>query len=209
MDRTETFSLHDPVIPRDTSQDELLANTLGRAFHHEPSFVYAVPEERVRRSVLPSFFLGAIRFARSYGQIDTTPMIGGAALWIRPGHELTFSQMAAASTLVMPFKLGWRSLKRCVKLGSNITNVHKRLVNEPHWYLMALGAEPSKQQSSIAGALLEPGLLRADTHGLPCYLETFQKADLSFYEAHGFRIVGAGCIPVGPSFWAMIRIPRR
>jgi hypothetical protein len=54
-------------------------------------------------------------------------------------------------------------------------------------------------------ALIKPGLARADSDGLPCYLETFQERHLAFYEEHGFQIAGAGCIPDGPNFWTMIR----
>ena len=49
---------------------------------------------------------------------------------------------------------------------------------------------------------------RSDAEGLPCYLETFNPANLPFYKELGFRIEGAGRIPGGPNFWAMVRGPR-
>jgi hypothetical protein len=51
-------------------------------------------------------------------------------------------------------------------------------------------------------------MARADLDRLPCYIETFNEKDLSFYENLGFRVEGAGEIRGGPSFWAMIRAPR-
>jgi hypothetical protein len=205
------LSLHEvkPVVQFEVSQEELLANVLGRAFQDEPNFIYVLPEERSRGEVLPSFFLGAIRVAQRYGQIDTTPMIDAGALWICPGRELTFSEIVRAGTSAIALKLGWQTFKRCMKLSRSVSEIHGRLASEPHWYLLTLGAEPSQQGPSIAGALLEPGLSRADSDGLLCYLETFQEAELPFYKGLGFRIAGAGCIPGGPCFWAMIRLPRR
>ena len=56
---------------------------------------------------------------------------------------------------------------------------------------------------------IEPILERADSSGLPCYLETFNDKNLSFYKDEGFRIAAAGNIPHGGlDFWAMIREPR-
>ena len=81
-----------------------------------------------------------------------------------------------------------------------------RLAPFPHWYLMMLGAETYHTEKAIGEALLEPVLLRADSAGIPCYLETFSEEKLAFFKSYGFRITGAGWIPVGrPNFWAMIR----
>lgn len=58
----------------------------------------------------------------------------------------------------------------------------------------------------MSEALIEPVLSRADSTGMPCYLETFSEKRLSFYKDFGFRITGAGRIPdEGPNFWAMTR----
>jgi ribosomal protein S18 acetylase RimI-like enzyme len=204
------LSLHElnPVVSPHMVQDELLANVLGRAFQGEPNSIYVFPDESARLEMLPSFFLEAIRIARLYGEIDTTPKIDGAALWICPGREFAIAQIVRAGTLAMSFKLR-NSFKRCLKLINSVEGVHHRLLREPHWYLMALAVAPTEQECSIESALLDPGLSRADSDGLPCYLETFREGNLRFYEENGFRIAGAGCIPGGPSFWAMIRKPRR
>ena len=206
---TDALSAHDlnPTVRRQISQDDLLAKVLGRAFHDEPNFTYVLPDERGRRKVLPTFFLEAIRAARIYGQIDVTPAIDRAALWICPARQLAFAQMVRTRTAAMSFKLG-KGFKRYLKVASSVEEVHDRLVREPHWYLIALAMEPTQPERSIGSAVLGPGLARADSDGLLCYLETFQEAHLQFYEGHGFRIADAGCIPNGPNFWAMIRTPR-
>ena len=204
------LGLHElnPVVSPLKVQDELLANVLGRAFHNEPNSIYVFPDESARLEMLPSFFLEAIRVARLYGQIDTMPKIDGAALWICPGRGLAFAQIVRAGALAMSFKLG-NSFKRYLKLVNSVEGVHHRLLREPHWYLLALAVVPTERECSIESALLDPGLSRADSDALPCYVETFREGNLRFYEENGFRIAGAGCIPGGPSFWAMIRKPRR
>jgi GNAT superfamily N-acetyltransferase len=84
----------------------------------------------------------------------------------------------------------------------------RRLAPEFHWYLMALGVEPSKQRKGLGTRLIEPILACADSSGLPCYLETFNERNLAFYGRQGFRIAAAGNLPGGPDFWAMIRAPQ-
>ncbi len=185
-----------------------LSEALGRAFQNDPGFEWVVPDERSRREVLPSLFFSAIRFAETHGQVYTTPTADAGALWIRPGQKVTFSQLMRVETAALPFKLGRSSLKRCMKLGKSIEEVRQRLARDSHWYLMAFGVNPSLQGHLTGSALLQAGLSRSDRDGLPCYLETFHEGSLPFYEAHGFRIAGAGCIPRGPNFWAMIRNPQ-
>src|SRR5262249_47788567 len=147
----------------------------------------------------------AIRLSHLYGEIYTTQGIDGGALWITPEHTLAFEQTISREALALPFNLGWPSFRRCVNLNARLQAVRKRLVRGPHWYLMAHGVKPSEQGGAIATALLEPVLSRADAHGLPCYLESFDEQDLPFYEACGFRVQGAGNIPAGgPNFWAMM-----
>ena len=196
------------AIRPDTLQDELLATVLGRAFLDEPNVVYVLPDQPARRELLTSFLAEAIRGARLYGHIDTAPTIDGAALWISPGREFSLAQRVQARTVAKPVKRR-KSFKRYVKLATAVEEVRYRLIREPHWYLLALSLEPIQQARSMGNALIKPGLARADSDGLPCYLETSQERHLRFYQEHGFQIAGAGCIPGGPNFWAMIRTSQR
>jgi hypothetical protein len=72
---------------------------------------------------------------------------------------------------------------------------------------MVLGAETRRREKAIGEALIEPVLLRADSTGTPCYLETFSEEKLAFYKCYGFQIAGAGRILRGPNFWALTRAP--
>jgi hypothetical protein len=57
------------VIRLDTSDTKALADVLGRAFYAEPLFTYMVPDERVRRALLPWFLSAAIRASHFCGEI--------------------------------------------------------------------------------------------------------------------------------------------
>jgi ribosomal protein S18 acetylase RimI-like enzyme len=84
--------------------------------------------------------------------------------------------------------------------------LHKRHAPELHWYLWAVGVDPPNQGRGIGGRLIEPILARASADGTACYLETGMEKNISFYEKHGFRVVGEGRVPkLGVPVWAMLR----
>jgi hypothetical protein len=206
-DREEDSST--PNVPQ-TGQIDLLAIILSRAFHEQPTFTYLIPDERERRAVLPWFFRSlAIRASQFCGEIYTTETVQGGALWISPGRAHTFGRVLRTGMLTAPFRLGKASFRRCLSLKARLEEVHRRVASGPHWYLMALGVESADKDNIIRAALIDPMLSRADSDGLPCYLESFNPADLPFYKSRGFRIEGAGRIAGGgPNFWALLRTPR-
>jgi hypothetical protein len=195
-----------PAARLEPSQLDSLATVLSRTFQDEPELVYMVPDEEARRIVSPSLFLSAIRAGQRYGEIHTTENADGVAVWIRPEHDLPFRRMVRTELMELSFNLGWEYTARYMKLGVSIEEVRKRLAPSAHWYLMVLGVEISTSEKEIGDALIAPVLSRADSTGMPCYLETFSEKRLGFYKDFGFRITGAGRIPDGgPNFWAMMR----
>jgi len=183
-----------------------LSNILSRTLHNEPHLVYLIPEEEMRRTVSLRFFQTAIYASRPCAEIYTTGAADGAALWMIPEHYWTIDQIVRTGMLGLPFDLASGIRLRCLKLVAGLAKARQRLAPAMHWYLMVLGVGKSEQEETIAGALIEPVLSRADSTGMPCYLETFNEKRLRFYKNHGFHITGAGKIGGdGPSFWAMTR----
>jgi GNAT superfamily N-acetyltransferase len=196
------------AIPLEPSQADELASVLSRVHYDEPQFRYMMPDERARLRLLPGLFHIAIRASQRYGEIYTTQSIDGGVLWIRPGSGLTLGSMTRTEFSSM-LQWEWAHLRRWINIGLRLDEVHQQLIKGSHWYLLALGVEPSKQREPVGGKLIEPLLSRADSDSVPCYVETFNERDLAFYKRHGFRIAGGGKIPMdGPDFWAMIRAPR-
>ena len=169
--------------------------------------MYTLPDEKERSAELPLILGSAIRVSHLSGETYTTPDIDGGALWIAPGRTFTLQQLTG---LRLPSELGTQGRERWETLSEHLAQVRQQLAGTHHWYLIALGVEPSKRRRGIGGALIRPVLSRADADGVPCYVETFHGPNLSFYEEHGFRIEGSGCVcGSGPVFWAMVRLPRR
>jgi GNAT superfamily N-acetyltransferase len=49
-----------------------------------------------------------------------------------------------------------------------------------------VAVNPATQGQGLGGKLLEPTIAEADHLGATCYLETFSRRNLSFYERLGF-----------------------
>jgi hypothetical protein len=204
----EVSQLHSAVRFRN-SQIELLGAVLTRAFYNNPGVTYVLPDPHVRRSVLSWFFGSvALRASRLCGEIYTTVNVDGGALWIGPGADLTIGHAVRTEMSSLPLKLDRSSITRWIDVNTHLESVRRHLADKLHWYLIALGTEPSRNKA-VRKALMAPVLAAADWDLRCCYVETFHEGDLPFYEECGFRIAGAGEIPKGgPSFWTLIRQPR-
>jgi hypothetical protein len=192
------------VLASDASHDDFPATVLSRVLHNEPNIVFMIPDEEERRTMLPWLFRSAVGTCELSGKICVVAG-EGAALWIGPEHNLTFSQVVRNEAAI-PFNVEWRTLRRSMKLAATLEALRKQLVPGPHWYLMALGSESSSPAEAIGKSLMEPVLSHAHGTGVACYLETFNEKRLGFYQDYGFRIAGAGQTSGGgPPFWAMIK----
>ena len=198
----ETGDKYGAFLPQGLPHAEELATVLSGALCDEPQFEYVIPDKRTRLRFLRSFFGSTIQASQLSGEIHATQGVDGGALWIGP---TTGPAMARVIRTSPPPSEAWEwaNMRRYVNLAVHLDQIHRQLVRGQHLYLVALGVKPSSQRQHVASLLMEPLLKRADSEGLPCYLETFNGKDLRFYERQGFRIAGGGKIPRGgPDFWS-------
>jgi ribosomal protein S18 acetylase RimI-like enzyme len=83
---------------------------------------------------------------------------------------------------------------------------------EPHWYLNMLATHPDWQRQGLGAALMGEVFRIADSHGLPCYLETETPDNVAYYRHHGFEVRSEWDLVTaegaGPHMWGMLRPPR-
>ncbi len=196
---------------------------LGRAFHEDPATVFTIPDDDVRGQVLPQFEGVAVQLGHQYGEVYTTPDgVLGAAVWLPPRDShlsplraigrwvLAAALYGEAGLLLAPVKVGAAGMRRFMAINNLFEELSRRDVPPQHWYLAVLGVEPERQGQGIGGALIQPVLARADSAGLPCYLETTRDRNVPFYRRHGFEVVAEGDLPDGgPPYWTMKRDPRQ
>jgi GNAT superfamily N-acetyltransferase len=81
--------------------------------------------------------------------------------------------------------------------------------NEPHWYIPLFGVDPFYQGQGYGTELLQYGLDVCDRNQELAYLESTSPASRSFYERHGFRVLGEIRSADSPPMFPMLREPRR
>jgi ribosomal protein S18 acetylase RimI-like enzyme len=187
------------------------AELLARVFQHDPMMQYLVADTSRLLDKPMRLYRAAIRMGLLSGAVHTTPGIDGVAVWISPGHtDFTFGQLLRSGFLTAALSMGLKSLGRFMQSANYFENLKKQTITDPHWLLLFLGVEPSQQGKGLGATLMQPILDRADAEGLPCYLESTNERNLTFYKRHGFKVSTQGQVPKdGPQIWFMLREPRQ
>ena len=178
---------------------------MGRAFFDDPVSTYLFPDERKREAGFAAFTGLAIDAFGAHGLVLTNDAVQGAAVWQRPSPV----PASALGQLRMGLRMLWiagRRFRHAARLGDLMSKHHLR---DPHYYLAALGTDPSHQRKGIGAALMQPVLERCDKERVPAYLESSKRANIPFYNKHGFEVVDEIEVPGGPKLWPMIRQPRQ
>ena len=194
----------------DASRFDRARWALGRAFYNYNLMVYAVADDKRRASGVTALYGAILSDCVRLGEVYVTPGETGAACWLPPGTPAaTLVRQIRAGMLALPFRFGLSGFARLLPYDAIAQQLHHRYATQPHWYLAAIGVEPEEQGKGNGGALMQPILARADTEGLPCYLETHVEANVRLYQKHGFEIRYRSDVPGHPiPVWAMLRRPQ-
>ncbi len=186
-----------------------MAGMLARAFHNDPLFQLAMPDEQHRTRTLPALLKLNLQYGLRFGDVYASAQ-NGLAIWLRPGENaITIPRALQAGMLLTPLKIGLSAVLRLGRLNSISELIHEQLAPEPHWYLFLLGVDPVSQGRGLGGLLLQPVLASADAVHQPCYLETNNPSAVRFYQKLGF-VIAAERQPTlsNPCLWAMRRESR-
>lgn len=199
------------VVPvnLDRSQSGLAAQVLGRAFDNDPVMNYLVAERGPVSQKALRFFEAAIRLGMAQGEVQALPGMEGVAVWLSPGStKVGFGAMFRSGMLGATLGLGVGSLRRMGYLFRYVEPLEEKTVADPHWVLMFVGVDPQFQGNGLGDSLIKPVLKRADGEGVPCYLDSGNPQNLSFYHRLGFEVAAEIVLPDGPTVWAMVRRPK-
>jgi GNAT superfamily N-acetyltransferase len=197
------------VSPAQKVQVKALSRTLGRAFYEDPIMTWMLPDDAQRGKGLPRMFAAMTRhhFLAGGGvEIATNGSdIGAATLWDPPGR---WKQSRLEELLMMPSFI--RSFGSRLRPSQEVAELMKaNHPEEPHWYLMAIGSDPTVRGAGFGQALMRSRLDRCDAEHAPAYLESTKEETVPYYMRFGFEVTGEIKLPDGgPSMWPMWRAPR-
>jgi ribosomal protein S18 acetylase RimI-like enzyme len=166
-----------------------VAGVLAAAFHDDPLFGWFFPDAAAR-PVLASMWMrtsAEASLAAGHAFVATADgAVVGAALWAPPEVDLFgdggFVPLWHLLVGANPSRVG----EVAEGLGL-LGGAHPH--DEPHFYLNTIGVAPDRRGRGEGRALIEPVLEQADREGFPCYLESSNPRNVSFYERLGFRVL--------------------
>nr|WP_225951976.1 GNAT family N-acetyltransferase [Mycobacterium sp. OAS707] len=185
------------------------ARVLAKAFYDDPVTSWMLPDDSSRLTALTRAFAPLARHhflpraGSEVGVRDGT--VGAATLWDPPGQRKPglVEQLITTPTMLWAFRSRVPASMRVMEL------MEKHHPEEPHWYLMLIGSDPSVRGAGFGHALMRSRLDRCDAEGSPAYLENSNPKNEAYYLRFGFEIMGEIKLPDGgPPMWPMWRNPR-
>ncbi len=207
-----------PGLPRVSvlfpDQFDEAAVALGRAFVRDPAMMAILPEsvastpaDRIPR--ITDVFRSALAIQRREGEpvlgVIDDGRVAGAAVIASGGVTSVWLLLAMGLPNIprMVKAAGWGGMNRAMQLMDTLGRNHPP---ERHIYLNFLGVDPDHQGKhygiALLDALRELAAQRTDMAGV--YLETATEANVAYYSAHGYRIIGE-IYPLGVRFWRMFQ----
>jgi len=186
---------------------EAVVRTLTIAFHDDPLWSWAFPDERRRTEhyrVWWGMFVVASIAQDAVWISDESA--GAAAVWVPPGGtELLPCDKPRVDPLLREL-LGDEHAERVLELLERFEANHP---DEPFHYLSLLGTHPDQRGRGLAMGLVAERLAELDALGEPALLESSNPANNARYARLGFEHIGEFRAPAGgPPVAVMWRAPR-
>jgi ribosomal protein S18 acetylase RimI-like enzyme len=182
-----------------------IGRVLAAAFDDDPLINWIVRQDERRAWAIEALFREVTRYAYiDAGEAYLLTDGSGAAVWRPPGGEEPSGEPLNAifDEIVGPRGRGHSNL-----VGELVEGKHPQ--SPPHFYLFAIGVDPSMQGAGAGSRLIREVLDRCDREGLPAYLENSKEQNLAFYGKHGFEVRERVDLPNdGPPVWLMWRWPK-
>jgi ribosomal protein S18 acetylase RimI-like enzyme len=201
-----------PVLALYPELHEQAAAALGRAFINDPVFLAIAPgvdDTTERARILGEMFRAMLFVQRRTGQpafgiIRDARVIAAAVTEGAGRASVVDTVMAGVGQMPrMVRAIGVGGIRRAMAIFSALAQSHP---HEPHLYLQTLGVEPAYQRRHLGGALLDylraQALARPDLTGV--YLETATEANVAYYSARGYQVIGE-IAPLGVRMWRMFQ----
>ena len=140
--------------PTERADVRSLSKVLARAFYDDPVMVFMLPDDEARAKALPPMFATLTRhhfLARRGSEVASRDgAIGAATLWDPPGQRKSsrWEELRMMPTLAWHFRSRG---KQTQALGRAMEEAHPE---EPHWYLMVIGSDPTVRGAGFGQALM-------------------------------------------------------
>jgi GNAT superfamily N-acetyltransferase len=172
------------------------AELYAAAMQADPLHVHFFPDPDRRLEQLRCLY--RFKLAAAGGTIySSSPAVEGCAIWVPPGKDggTRFGLDLLSPLLRLLAGIPLAALRKMMRYDRFCRELHHALLPAPHWYLDVIAVAPACQGQGVAGGLIRPILEKADTHNIPCALETQNRGNIPIYERFGFHVLREVAIP--------------
>ena len=180
------------VKSADANIRAIAISTIVLGFAADPMTRWVWPDSSAYLRMMPRFVNAFGGRAFGQGTADIAEGARAAALWLPPGVEPDEEEMGA----IMEASLRPEIAGDIAGVMKGMAEYHPR---GPHWYLPLIAADPNWIGQGLGSLLMKHALRRCDEAGIAAYLESSNPRNISFYERHGFKVIGkiqSGSSPV-------------
>lgn len=189
------------ALGMDVPQRERAIATIVSAFIADPVERWLWPEPWQYLAHFPEFVAAFANAAFGSESVSTLDGLAAVAIWIAPGAQPDGQRIVTVlRDTVAP--------ERHDDTFAVLEQMDQAHPNGSHWYLPWLAVDPARQHAGLGGRLLDRGLRRVDADHLPAFLETPNPGTVSFYERHGFFVVGISQAGACPPVTSVLRAAR-
>jgi ribosomal protein S18 acetylase RimI-like enzyme len=197
-----------PIEVRTAAADAVpkVAAIFGEAFINDPVYTWMLPGRLRLQARLGTMFEAEMKqyVVPNGGAVWTTSGYDGAVVELPPGAWEMPKSITGKEALTWLRALGMR-LSLAMRVQRAMEERHLR---EPHFYVRTVGVRTALQGQGVGSALMQPTLERADSAGLPTYIEASSERSAALYERLGFVHMDVLDLPEGgPPVWLMRRPP--
>jgi ribosomal protein S18 acetylase RimI-like enzyme len=183
-----------------SDQDHIIA-VLVLAFSTDPGARWAFPDSQEYISTFPGIIRAFGGKAFEHGTAHYVDGFLGAALWLPPGVKPREDEMMA----LMQHTVSEATLK---DFHAVMEQASRYRPAEPHWYLPLTGVDPAHQGNGCGSELMKHALAACDREQKLAFLESTNRRNVSFYQRHGFEVLGTVQVGSSPTSLSMLRKPR-
>ena len=192
-----------PIVKTAIESDETgVIDALKLAFVADPATRWVWPDPQKYLLNFSSFAKAFGGKAFAYKTAHYVENYSGAALWLPPNIYPDVDQLIA----LLQSSGSENAKKDGPAVFEKMSMYHP---NEPHWYLPLLGVDPLYHGKGFGSALLQHAIVVCDLDENFAYLESSNPKNISFYERHGFELLGKIQVNTSTPIFPMLRKPRK
>lgn len=198
----EDVTAGSPFGIRSARPDEMprVASTIVAAFIADPFARFVWPSPHAYLRAVPPFICEFAGGSWGRGSAYVCADFCGAALWLPPGvHPDGDAVEKIIRETAQPERLD--------NVLATFEQMDQSHPQEPHWYLTAIGVDANAQGRGLGSALMRHAVARCDEGQSLAYLESTSPRGISFYERHGFEVIGEIQVGAFPVVTPMLRKP--